>query len=117
MKLNLLVLRSADMKSLARFYSALFGEELKKHRHGQGPEHYGAELEGLIFEVYQRRNEDDDTTSMRFGYVVESVTETLQRIRDFPIHIVSEPKNSPWGIRMVFDDPEGHRIELIESKI
>jgi len=114
MKLNLIVLRSANMESLASFYGALFEKELEKHRHGKGPEHYGTELNGLIFEVYSKRNEGDDTTPMRFGYLVEDIESALKRIKEFPINIVSEPKESPWGKRMVLDDPEGHRIELTE---
>lgn len=114
MKLNLIVLRSADMASLAGFYSALFGGKLEKHRHGKGLEHYGTELNGLIFEIYPKRNDGDNTTSMRFGYEVDDVEMVLERIRGFPIKIVSEIKDSPRGKRVVLDDPEGHRIEIIQ---
>lgn len=115
MKLNLIVLRSKDMESLAGFYSALFEKELTKHSHGRGPEHFGTELDGLIFEVYSKRNEDDDTTPTRFGYLVDDIEATRDRINQYPIKVVSAPKESPWGKRMVLDDPEGHRIELTES--
>ena len=73
-------------------------------------------MDGLIFEIYSKRNEEDDTTPMRFGYLVDDVEATLERIKEFPIKIVSEPKDSPWGKRMVLDDPEGHRIELTQPK-
>ena len=114
MQLNLIVLRSDDMESLAGFYSALLGKELKRHRHGKGPEHFGTELEGLVFEIYPKRNDRDDTTSFRFGFVTESLDLVLKRIDGFETNVVSEPKSSPWGRRMVLDDPEGHRIELTE---
>ena len=116
MKLNLIVLRSQDMELLAAFYSALFEKKLEKHRHGDGPEHFGAELNGLIFEIYPKRNDADDTAPMRFGYLVDNVETALERIREFPICIVSEPKESPWGKRVVLDDPAGHRIELTQAK-
>ena len=116
MKLNLIVLRSADMESLAQFYSALFDNTLNKHRHGKGPEHFGTELEDLVFEIYAQRNKNDDTTSMRFGYLVDSIENTLERINGFAFTVISDPKDSSWGKRMVLDDPDGHRIELTEPK-
>ena len=30
--------------------------------------------------------------------------------------IVSEAKDSTWGRRAVIDDPEGHRVEILEAK-
>ena len=115
MQLNLVVIRSSDMKSLAGFYSTLFNKELELHRHGNGPEHYGTELDGLIFEIYPKRSESDDTSAMRFGYIVENVDSAITRVQQYPINIVSEAKDSPWGRRAVIDDPEGHRIELTQS--
>ncbi len=114
MVLNLIVLRSLDMEDLAQFYSALFDRPLEKHRHGSGPEHFGTELGNLVFEIYPKRSESDDTTSVRLGFLVEDVEKVHDRISRFPIRIISSPKSSPWGIRMVFDDPEGHRIELTQ---
>ncbi|MGJ8654907.1 MAG: VOC family protein [Akkermansiaceae bacterium] len=115
MKLNLTVLRSSDMEALAKFYSALFERELEKHRHGKGPEHFGTELGELVFEIYPQRSEADDTTSVRLGYLVDSIESVLDRISGFAFTVVSEAKDSAWGKRMVLDDPEGHRMELTES--
>ncbi len=115
MKLNLIVLRSKDMEALADFYSALLGKTLTKHRHGNGPDHFGTEVDGLVFELYPKRHEQDDTSCMRMGFKTDSINEVLLRIKKFQVEYISGPTDSPWGKRLVMDDPEGHRIELTES--
>jgi len=111
---NLIVIRSANMEALAKFYSALLDVELTKHRHGQGPEHYGCELGFFCFEIYPKRSDEDDTTAVRLGFLVDSIRDAFARLGRFEYNVVSSPKESPWGVRAVIDDPEGHRVELIE---
>jgi lactoylglutathione lyase len=114
MKLDLIVLRSSDMERLASFYEAI-GIGFEKHSHGNGPAHMGGEIEELIFEIYPKRNEDDDTTNLRIGFQVESIEQTLKKIEEFEYKMITRPKESPWGLRAVIDDLEGHRIELTEK--
>lgn len=112
--LNLVVLRSKDMARLAEFYMRL-GLPLTRHRHGNGPEHFGTETGALIFEIYPQRNDTDETANVRLGFRVESIETTLAGLQSIGFSMVSEPKNSPWGKRCVIDDIEGHRIELTEA--
>ena len=88
-----------------------------KHRHGEGPEHFSADLEhGVVFEIYPQKAGALPTTSTRLGFGVRSVDEAFQALIKAGASVVSEPKVSEWGMRAVLDDPEGHRIELIERK-
>lgn len=114
-RFNLIVLRSFDMVKLSDFYSA-FGMKFEKHRHGKGPEHFGSEDSGVVFEIYSKRDESDNTTNIRIGFEVADLNEVLEKLGSFDYRVVSEPKESPWGRRMVIDDIEGHRIELTETK-
>ena len=113
-EINLIVLRSADIERAAHFYQVL-GLELTKHRHGTGPEHYAAELEGLVFEIYPRQKETDTSIGTRIGFRVPSVDETIAAVEKVGAKVVSLPKDSVWGRRAVVDDLDGHRVELTEA--
>ncbi len=76
----------------------------------------GGEIDGIVFEIYPKRDDRDETTKIRIGFQVESIDSILAQLDGFEFKLVSEPKASPWGRRAVIDDPEGHRIELTEAK-
>jgi len=115
MKLNLIVLRSGDMARLADFYSAI-GMTFTKHRHGKGPEHFGTEDCGLVLEIYAKRNDGDTTANVRIGFEVQDLEKVVENLKPFDYSIVSKPKDSPWGKRMIIDDLDGHRVELTEKR-
>ncbi len=112
--LNLVVLRCADMARGAEFYTRL-GLKFTRHRHGNGPEHYAAELGGSVFEIYPLTADVPSTLGTRIGFSVPSLDDTLMAIADMPTAIISPPKDSPWGRRAVVADPEGHRVELVQQ--
>ena len=106
-ELNLIVIRSKDMDKLVSFY-ALFDIDFVKHRHDKGPEHFSAEMEPLVFEIYQQRSDEDSTTKVRLGFKVDKLDKVLADLTGSGATIVSEAKNSSWGRRAVITDPEGH---------
>jgi len=112
--LNLVVLRSTDLPHAVAFYAQL-GLEFTCHRHGSGPEHYAADLEGSVFELYPVSTEGASTLGTRIGFRVPSLDAALAALREYPGVILSPPKESPWGRRAVVADPDGHRVELIEG--
>ncbi|WP_309384632.1 VOC family protein [Cerasicoccus frondis] len=112
MELNLIVLRSPDPEKLAKFYETLLDRPLPKHRHGKGPEHFGTQLGKVVFEIYPQRDENDATACLRFGLAVADVDQVFSVVEASGGKIVSPPKKSEWGRRMVIDDPDGHRIEI-----
>lgn len=113
--LQLVVLRTAYLERSAAFYGHL-GLELRRHRHGNGPEHYAAETPAGVFELYPLSKSGENSVGARIGFCVPSVDEVVSKIRQFsPAAITSEPQNSDWGRRAVIIDPDGHRVELTES--
>ena len=112
-RLNLLVLRARNADALAAFYSAL-GFRFVRHRHGSGPEHYAAEEAGGVFEIYPA-SAGCLTQALRIGFSVEDVPTTVERVRVAGGEIVSQPEDSPWGLRAVVIDLEGHRVELTQA--
>ena len=112
--LNLAVLRSADVARAVAFYTQL-GLRFSQHRHGNGPEHFSAELPGAVFEIYPATPNGPSTLGTRIGFRVPSVDAALAALTDYPGTVVAPPKDSEWGRRAVVADPDGHRVELLES--
>lgn len=114
--LNLVVLRFRDIARAEAFYSRL-GLHFTRHRHGKGAEHFAAELPGGVFELYPQTADSPSTLGTRIGFTVPSVDAVIAALGDYPEAIISAPKDSEWGRRAVLADPDGHRIELIQSKV
>lgn len=113
--LNLVVLRSSDIVRAAAFYSRL-GLHFTKHQHGKGAEHFAAEFLGGVFELYGQTSDGPSTIGTRIGFNVPSVDKVIAELGDYPDALKSAPKDSEWGRRAIIADPDGHRIELVESK-
>jgi len=112
--LNLIVLRSPDLARAAAFYSRL-GLQFTRHRHGNGPEHFAAELPGGVFELYPISPDGASTLGTRIGFRVPSVDAALAALSDYPNAVVTPARDSEWGRRAVVSDPDGHRVELLQA--
>jgi lactoylglutathione lyase len=112
--INLVVLRSTDLPQAVAFYSAL-GLKFTQHRHGNGPEHFAAELDGSVFELYPQAADAPSTLGTRIGFRVSSIEATLAALSEYPTAIITPPRDSEWGLRAVLSDPDGHRIELLQG--
>ena len=113
-RLCLAVLRSADIARAVAFYSRL-GLRFSQHRHGSGPDHFSAELPGAVFEIYPAAPNGPSTLGTRVGFQVPSVDAALAALEDYHGAVLSPAKDSEWGRRAVVADPDGHRVELLES--
>jgi lactoylglutathione lyase len=112
--LNLVVLRSPDIARAAAFYSRL-GLRFAQHRHSSGPEHFAAELPGGgVFELYPVTS-GASTLGTRVGFRVPPVDDAVAALSDYPGAVVSTPRDSEWARRAVVADPDGHRVELVQS--
>lgn len=112
--LNLIVIRSADIQQSLQFYRWL-GLEFTQHQHGSGPEHYASALGELIFEIYPFTDQGQHTKATRIGFRVDGLNALIALLQEHKVTIISPPNNSPWGLRAVVDDPDGHRVELVEA--
>jgi lactoylglutathione lyase len=111
--LTLVVIRSRDMDKLATFYNAL-GLSFTKHRHGDGPEHLTVTIGETVFEIYPAKTANESTASTRLGFSVPSLAEALAHLRRLQATILTEPSESPFGLRAVVQDFDGHKVELYE---
>lgn len=114
MKLNLLVIRVADLVRSRTFYEAL-GLELSEERHGSGPVHWSAKLDEGVLELYPLGSSATPTIGTRFGLLVAGVDAIVDRALTAGGSLVTAAGDSPWGRRAVIADPDGHKIELVED--
>ena len=112
MKINLLVIRSDEPKKLSEFYE-LLGLEFVYHQHGNGPWHYSTEIEEIIFEIYPLiKNQETPDKSLRLGFTVDDLDETISNLKKENVEIIREPKESEWGYFAIIKDLDGRKIEL-----
>jgi lactoylglutathione lyase len=114
-RLNLLTLRVADLERAANFYR-LLGLDFVKHAHGSGPEHYACEMPGFVFELYLATAEQPVSASTRLGFAVSEIDPLMLKLAAAGTKILSAQRVSEWGKRAVVCDPDGHRVELLESR-
>lgn len=116
-RLNLVVLRVADIERAAAFYR-LLGCEFAKHAHGSGPQHYVCKADGLVFELYPASPGRPVSSSTRIGFAVAEVDEaTMKPGAVAGAGVVAVPKDSQWGRRAVVADPDGHRVEIVAGTV
>jgi lactoylglutathione lyase len=111
--LNLVVIQSNNLEISVSFYRSL-GLIFKKEQHSNGPEHYSCELENIVFELYLSSNGIVDEGT-RIGFNVVNIEQIVDNLRAKGSLIITEPTISPWGKRAVVQDPDGHKVELLES--
>src|SRR3954464_12450299 len=100
-RVNLLVLRVADIDRAAEFYR-LLGFEFLKHAHGTGPQHYASDADGFVFELYPATTEQVVSSSTRSGFVVPNVDDAAAKLSAFSgARLITAPKDSEWGRRAV----------------
>ena len=114
---NLVVLRTADL-ALARSFYEVLGLSFVQEQHGSGPVHLSCDRGGMVLELYPGKPgqapERLNAGATMLGFVVESVEVTLEKLNALRINVVTPPKESPWGKRMVVLDPDGRAIEISE---
>lgn len=114
-RLNLVVLRVADIDRAAAFYR-LLGLEFTRHAHGAGPVHYAGDSQGLVFELYPASPDHPVSRSTRIGFAVQDVDEAVALLAAADgVQVVAAPKDSEWGRRAVVADRDGHRVELVTA--
>jgi catechol 2,3-dioxygenase-like lactoylglutathione lyase family enzyme len=107
-RLSLVVIRCANVARSRQFYAAL-GIVSTVEQHGSGPQHYSADLGGVVLELYPSTAA---TSPIRLGLDVADVEAavTAARALDADCVIRFEPEQEP--LSAVIRDPDGNTIEL-----
>lgn len=114
LRLNLVVIRSPDIERAAEFYRTM-GIRFVRHSHGSGPEHYSADVDGLVFELYPLLSKSLPTVGTRIGFQVNSVDSLVPMLVEMGAKLVNPPCDAEWGRRAVVKDLDGHLVELLTA--
>jgi len=113
MKINLLVIRSNNLKEIAEQYAAL-GLQLTYHQHGNGPFHYSCTLDDFVFEIYPASANYPADRSIRLGFSIPASaykTSSIESVWKI-IHPISKTE---WGDQLVLEDLDGRKVVLTIS--
>jgi len=115
MDIRLLVLRTADIKQLAEFYS-LLGLAFEYHKHGNSPYHYSASIKQTIIEIYPlAKNQFQPDENLRLGFSIDNFDEIIQRLKELNVPFVAEPFETEFGLMAIVSDPAKRKIELYKK--
>lgn len=99
-RLNLFVIRSQEPARTVGFYQ-LLGLRFQEERHGKGPAHWAAEVDSAVLEVYPAQSSAEVDGATRLGFEIDEVESVLALLRDQGSEVVSDLKQTPWGLRTV----------------
>ena len=112
--LNFIGIKAKDPANSVAFYKML-GLEFVLHRHGAGLEHYAAEYLTFVLEIHAAQSNEDVRNRVRIGFQVRNLFDLCASLAQNGAHILSRPKSSSWGLRMIVLDPDENRVELFEN--
>jgi len=107
--LSLLVLRCTDIKRCREFYEC-FGLSFGLHAHGKGPQHYAAEDERGVFELYPA-SDAAPADQVGLGFRSSDLSEIANRLRSAGFS-PGEISENEWGRSFVVRDPQNRRVEV-----
>lgn len=114
-ELNLLVIRTQNPEALKQQYEQL-GFQFQSHKHGKGPFHYAHEEKDFVFEIYPlKKSQEIADNSLRLGFSVEELENSLEKLRQTNWIIISEVQDSEWGKFAIIQDLDGRKVELKEG--
>lgn len=81
MELKLVVVRTADPKRLAEFYSQL-GFVFDYHKHGNSPYHYSAKIGSGILEIYPlTKSQREADKNLRLGFSIDTFDLVIEKLK------------------------------------
>lgn len=113
-RLNLLVIRSLEPSKAVAFYEAI-GLHFQGEQHGKGPVHWAAENDGVVVEIYPAESAGEVDRTTRLGFNVEDALSVVAKLREQDVEVVSDLKQTQWGLRAVVKDPDGRSVELVQT--
>lgn len=104
-----------DLDKSVRFYKAL-GVEVRETKHG-GALHYTCSLGGVHFALYPHDGaERGPQSGVQIGLMVTNLDGAITSVSGVGGNILQKPTPKPWGITALVEDPDGRKVELVNTK-
>jgi len=112
--LNLVVIRSKDLKVSRAFYEAI-GLSFDEEQHHLGPIHLVEVLGEVVFEIYPWDGITQDDTP-RLGFQVDSIINVIESLGESAklIRAPGKVDGDTAPVTAVLEDPDGHKVDLTQ---
>lgn len=106
-----------DIDRSVRFYKAL-GVEVRETRHGGSGPHFTCSLGGVHFALYPTDDVERGAQSgVQIGLMVTNLDGAVAAVKAAGANVLQAPTPKPWGITAIVEDPDGRRVELVNTKV
>lgn len=104
------ILRTTRLEELREFYERVFDVSFVLEQHGDGPQHYSLQLEGVVLELYPTKKEKGSSEGL--GFVVDDLARLCERID--PKYICKDRQETGRGRLIGLKDPDGRKVYVEE---
>ena len=108
------IMSSANPENLANFYNEILGIPLKLNRHGNTPEHWECDYNGIHFAVLKRRITEQPNENIVLSFAVDDIDEFVSGRNIQLIHPVMNLGEGAFVAS--FKDTDGNTIRLWMNK-
>ena len=109
-----IILSSAEPERLANFYNNVLGIPLVLNRHGNMPEHWECDYNGIHYAVLKRKTNEQPNENIVLSFGVDDIESFVSANGIEIIHPVIDLGES--GYVASFKDPDGNTLRLWMNK-
>ena len=92
------------------FYERL-GLRFEREKHGTGPEHYAAQVEKLVIELYPFKG-SGRPDNVRLGFACSDISAMSGILRAADVAVEQALQQADNRLVLIVSDPDGRKIEL-----
>lgn len=102
-----------DLDKSVKFYRAL-GVDVRESKHG-GTVHFTCALVGVHFALYPGTDVGPQS-GCQLGLMITNLEGSLVATKALGATMLAPPTQKPWGITAMVEDPDGRKIELVNTR-
>lgn len=108
------IISSANPQNLADFYNDVLGLPLKLNRHGNTPEHWECDYNGIHFAILKRKVTEKANENIVLSFVVDDIDHFVAKANISLIHPVIDLGEGAYIAS--FKDTDGNTLRLWMNK-
>jgi predicted enzyme related to lactoylglutathione lyase len=109
------IFQCQQLDKSVEFYRAL-GVDVRETKHG-GTVHFSCSLGGVHFALYPGDGTARGPQSgCQLGLMITNLDGSLAAATALGASVLAPPVQKPWGMTAMLEDPDGRKIELVNTK-